>query len=373
VQTFAVIGLGFGDEGKGSVVDLLTRLHGAKLVVRFNGGCQAGHNVVTSSGVHHCFSQFGSGALAGAATHLGPGMLVEPFALLRESDILRTKTGCDPLELLTIDPECVITTPYHEKANQLRELRRGVGRHGSCGRGIGETRADELDGLALRVKDLGTPTARGILREIQHRRDWEFYGHQHMSPEEMADHYGDVRQQLQFGSFKEALAQNVGPVIFEGAQGVLLDQKHGFAPHNSWTDCTFRNAEKMLEGMPVTKIGVLRAYATRHGAGPFPSEDKSLSFPEFHNMHGQWQGCFRLGHFDHARVIYALDAVGGIDELAINHLDRFPNGEFTLLNVEGFVTTVHKGPVEAIEQDILGMPIKYASYGPTAEDKRILY
>jgi len=371
VQAFAVVGLGFGDEGKGSLVDFLTRLHGAKLVVRFNGGCQAAHNVVEPSGLHHCFSQFGSGTLAGAATHLAPGMLVEPFALLREADILRTKTGSDPLEGLTIDPDCVITTPYHEQANQIEESFRGAARHGSCGRGIGKTRADELDGLALHAKDLGTPATREILRAIKDRHDLPRRDAE--VAEEMADHYAEIRQELQFASFEDALRLTPGPVIFEGAQGFWLDEKYGFAPHNSWTDCTFGNAEKILNGAPMTKIGVLRAYATRHGAGPFPSEDASLNFPELHNGHGQWQGCFRLGHLDEKLARSAMVGVGGIDELAINHLDCFSSGEFTWRNRYGKIQVATKHPIEALEQDVLHRRIKYASFGPTFEDKRVLY
>ncbi len=382
-QAFAVIGLGFGDEGKGSVTDFLTRLHGAKLVVRFNGGCQAGHNVVLPDGTHHCFSQFGSGTLAGAATHLAPGMLVEPFALIREAEILWHKLGHNPLETLTIDPECVITTPYHEEANKLREVLRGNAKHGSCGRGIGETRADELDGLALRVKDLGKPSAFEILREIKRRQLGKFPERErrHLADKfgpmpfiEMTDHYANVRSEIKLGTFEQAMQKTPGLVIFEGAQGVLLDEKHGFAPYNSWTDCTFGNVKKILGKAPFTRIGVLRAYATRHGAGPFPSEDSSLSFPEPHNGHGKWQGCFRLGHLDAGLAIQALVAVGGIDELAITHLDRFPNGEFTWVNRRtGRIQTMPKHPVEAIEQDILGMPVKYGSFGPTFEDKRVLY
>jgi adenylosuccinate synthase len=117
-------GLSFGDEAKGSIVDYLCRKATNPTVVRFNGGHQAAHNVVLPDGTHHTFSQFGSGTLAGARTHLSRFMLVEPLAMEREAEHLRQIGVADPYSLLTVDEECVVVTPFHRAANRIREAAR---------------------------------------------------------------------------------------------------------------------------------------------------------------------------------------------------------------------------------------------------------
>lgn len=409
VRAFAVIGLGFGDESKGSTVDFLTRLHKAKLVVRFNGGCQAAHTVVEPNGRWHTFAQFGSGALAGAATYLGPGMLVEPFSLITESNVLHKK-GIDALASLSIDPDSVITTPYHEIVNRAKEHALGDKRHGSCGRGIGETRSDELQGLALRMRDLRSCSlSKPILKEIQALAKFKLRelglsaDEVTLCHEGLSTDYDYFRSKVRVRRFDEVLAGcNTPAVIFEGSQGLLLDEKHGFAPYNSWTDCTFAGAENLCSmggwGISLTKIGCLRAYSTRHGAGPFVAESDQVNFHEAHNGHGPWQGRWRQGHFDMVMAKYAISCVGGIDELAISHLDHFsgpvnkPWGcvdyyrQIGTDNIEPItqdglsvehLSRFKKGPViftETPVQDISRwlMPIKYASYGPTHLDKKVL-
>jgi adenylosuccinate synthase len=114
--------------------------------------------------------------------------------------------------------------------------------------------------------------------------------------------------------------------VFESAQGVLLDQLHGFYPHVTKSDTTFRLALELLDSAGFngerTKVGLLRGYSTRHGAGPFVSEDTSLNLPACHNAENEWQGRFRLGWFDVVAARYALRVVGGVDCLAITNLDR---------------------------------------------------
>src|SRR3954452_5420312 len=126
------VDLGFGDAGKGSIVDFLARAHAAHTVVRYNGGAQAAHRVVTSSPSprEHVFAQFGSGTLAGAATHLSRFMLLDPLAMLEEARHLAA-LGSDPLQRTTIDEGAPIITPFGRAINRLRELARGSQRHGS--------------------------------------------------------------------------------------------------------------------------------------------------------------------------------------------------------------------------------------------------
>ena len=146
-HAFLTVDLGFGDAGKGSIVDFLTHTHAAHTVVRYNGGAQAAHRVVTagSSPREHVFAQFGSGTLAGAATHLSRFMLLDPLAMVAEEQHLRALGVTDAFERTTIDERALVITPFQRAANRLKELARGDGRHGSCGMGIGETMVDYLE------------------------------------------------------------------------------------------------------------------------------------------------------------------------------------------------------------------------------------
>ncbi|PBC71318.1 adenylosuccinate synthase [Streptomyces sp. TLI_235] len=335
-----VCDLGFGDAGKGTVVDHLCRgplgpesPHPARAVVRHNGGAQAAHNVVTDDGRHHTFAQFGSGTLAGVPTHLSRFMLVDPLALAAEAHHLAALGVPDPLALLTVDRRALLTTPYHAAANRIREQRRGHDRHGSCGLGIGETARYAIDHPddAPTADDCTRPAR--LLTRLTLLRD------------RLADRLGLTPADLDapppaacveaFTAFAARVRLTdeghldrllrTGPVIFEGAQGVLLDEWHGFHPYTTWSTTTFAHAETLLAeaGAPAAalRLGVLRAYTTRHGPGPLPTEDKSLDLPEPHNGTGRWQGAFRLGHFDTPGHRYALAAAGGADALALTHLD----------------------------------------------------
>jgi len=153
-RALVVVGLGFGDEGKGTMVDYLVRKHQARAVVRFNGGHQAAHAVVLPDGRSHKFSQFGSGTLAGADTYLSEHVVIEPLAMQREAMHLEDSGVSEPFSLLSINEACWITTPYHRHANRLLEQARGDNRHGSCGLGVGETVEMAVAGKGLRVRDV---------------------------------------------------------------------------------------------------------------------------------------------------------------------------------------------------------------------------
>ena len=122
-----------------------------------------------------------------------------------------------------------------------------------------------------------------------------------------------------------------GTVIFEGAQGVLLDERYGFHPHTTWSNTTFANADALLDESryhnPRMRIGVLRSYFTRHGPGPLVTESGALTnaLPEAHNEDTGWQGRFRAGVFDAVAARYALAVAGGVNALAITHLDHVPS------------------------------------------------
>jgi len=361
-----VVDLGFGDAGKGTVVDHLCRVAAAggapvAAVVRFNGGAQAAHNVVTDDGRHHTFAQFGSGTFAGAPTHLSRYVLVDPLAFATEAAHLAALGVADPFGGLTVHRDALLTTPYHAAANRARELARGDARHGSCGMGIGETAAYALahPDRAPRVGDCERPARlRRLLTELRDRLAAELSGADEptgawttvagtsvagtsvartvgtgLGPVPAIEDCVEV-----FGQFARAVRlvddrhladlARVGSVVFEGAQGMLLDEWHGFHPYTTWSTTTFANAEKLLcdAGVPggdARRLGVLRTYTTRHGAGPLVTEDAALTaaLPDRHNGTGRWQGAFRVGHFDAVAHRYAVDVAGGVDAVALTHLD----------------------------------------------------
>ncbi|TDD66073.1 adenylosuccinate synthetase [Actinomadura darangshiensis] len=404
-----VVDLGFGDAGKGTVVDHLCTGTEVTAVVRFNGGAQAAHNVVTPDGRHHTFAQFGSGTFTpGVRTHLSRFMLVDPLALAAEAGHLRALGVPDALDRLTADRDALLTTPYHRAANRARESARGAARHGSCGMGIGETASYALaHGDAPRVGDCLSPLR--LRRRLAAVRDWyrDTFPDGEDAPD--ADACADA-----FTAFAERVRivgaghlhglLRTGNVVFEGAQGVLLDEWHGFHPYTTWSTTTFANAETLLAeaGASAARLGVLRAYATRHGPGPFVTEDPALTadLPDPHNGTGRWQGAFRAGHLDAVALRYALDVTGGVDGLAVTHLDvagarpdlrvclsydmdgeqvgRLETGPPDLHRQAALTARLLKArpvyaplgpPAETIE-DALQTPVVLHSYGPTSAGKR---
>ena len=351
-QAILTVDLGFGDAGKGSIVDFLTRETAAHTVVRYNGGAQAGHRVVTDGpdAQEHVFAQFGSGTLAGAATHLSRFMLVDPLAMEAEAAHLHS-LGIDAFGRTTIDRGARIITPFQRAANRLKELARGAARHGSCGMGIGETAADALalGERTLRAGDLARPDVLvaklRLLRKINRAKNDAI---RHALPDDAAvaaelailtdadwlewliDAYGDFVQRAHIvaGDHLAGLLRRPGTVIFEGAQGVLLDEHRGFHPHTTWSNTTLRNAEQLLGEAgyagAVRRVGITRAYATRHGAGPFVSEDAGLTraLPDAANGFGAWQQGFRAGWLDLVMLRYAAEVAGPLDCLAVTCLDR---------------------------------------------------
>lgn len=330
-----VVGLGFGDEGKGTIVDYLAheavqQRRGCH-VVRFNGGGQAGHNVYASDGRHHTFSQFGAGFFQGTQTHLSRFMLVDPLALISEARYLEGMSVGSAMARLSIEREALLVTPFHSAANKAKEEARGVERHGSCGMGIGETTWFSLQypAEAPRVKDVQD------IKTLR-RKLWALHDiYQGIVPTASMPNIDDLISV--YRAFNNAIRMvderylsfilEHQPVIFEGAQGVLLDQDYGTHPYTTWSKTTPENALELLRdaGMEddAEVIGVTRTYATRHGAGPFPTEDAEMTaeLPDPHNVKGNWQGSFRVGHLDLPLMRYAIDVSKRIDSLAVTHLD----------------------------------------------------
>ena len=417
-----VVDLGYGDVGKGGVVDWLCARqtsrtsqakHPVHAVVRFNGGAQAAHHVLAPGGGVHAFAQFGSGTFTpGVRTFLSRFMLVDPLAMTAEAAHLQTMHIPDPFGLVTVDRDALLTTPYHRAANRARELARKANRHGSCGMGIGETARYALDHAtdAPRAGDCETP--RVLARKLTLLRDrlaGETETPAEPPPSVLADVYETWARRVTLTSdgHLETLLRK-GPVVFEGAQGVLLDEWHGFHPYTTWSTTTFANAQTLLAeaGETATRLGVIRCYLTRHGPGPFVTEDPALALPEPHNGAGRWQGAFRAGHLDAVALRYAAEVAGGLDAVALTHLDvaRRHEGELRLCRQYAVggrpLTRLNPGPDRDLAHagqltrmllsarpvydeteriaardwpdlvaEITGAPVTIRSHGPAAADK----
>ncbi|MEO7730231.1 MAG: adenylosuccinate synthetase [Kofleriaceae bacterium] len=412
-----VLGLGFGDEGKGTIVDWLARrAPSPPLVIRYNGGPQAAHHVVTDDGRSHCFAQLGSASFVdGARTHLGADMAVDLYALHREA----AEFGGDVLARVTIDPRCVLVTPWHAILGRVREALRGASRHGSTGRGVAEAKlgahlvAGELGaGFGDRVAGLRAElraTAQALIdaRVAPHagpERAGEPFAHREAATDDAVD---EARALLARGddrdlhdAFLEAahrpLEITAAPalaahVILESAQGALLDRDHGFFPHVTPSRITRIAAEDAARALglagPLEVWGVLRAYHTRHGEGPFPSEDATLGheLPEHHNREDGPAGRFRVGWFDAVLARHALGFAGPIDRLAITCFDRLAalprhaivDGwldapQITTATAAAAVPVIqHVEALPAAIERALGRPIDVQSWGPTARAKRV--
>lgn len=323
--------LGYGDSGKGTVVDSLVRRHDIPIVIRYSGGAQCGHNVITDEGIHHTFAQFGSGSLAGAKTILNKDVIVDPLRLLNEGNILLKKLGHIPPDIF-VHEDCLVITPFHKLLNRAKEELRGDNRHGSCGIGLGETVAHSLKypDHALRVKDLKEinrlkdkliQIRNDILKELD---DIDFH--------EVNLYILSIEFQMFYQTVKIVNSDSISKlikdkdIIFEAAQGVLLDQDYGFHPYTTWSRVTLKNAIDFCKQYDIndySTLGILRTYSTRHGPGPFPTENNSILnlIKENHNVTNDWQRHFRVGLFDLKMARYALKVAGRIDSLAFTHTD----------------------------------------------------
>jgi len=335
-RAILTVGLGFGDEAKGATVDFLARAFEADLVVRYCGGGQAGHNVELPDGRRHTFSQFGAGTLAGARTFLGPAMVIDPPALRREADHLVELGVADPFGSLTVHPDCLVTTAWHRAMNRARELARGAARHGSCGQGVGEARSYWLRHgadapVAADLRETGRLRAK--LELLRQRVLLEV---QPLLPRlDEAD-----RASLDLGLDADTEARHlemVGDIaaeppawrtaVFEGAQGVLLDEYRGFHPYTTWSTVTPHHAWELVDRLAVDAVAVLgltRAYTTRHGAGPLPTFSAGLTerLGDPGNPWNAWQGHLRCGWLDLPLLRYAAACVVRLDGVGVSHLDQ---------------------------------------------------
>ncbi len=327
-----VIGAQWGDEGKGKVTDLLSK--SADVVVRYQGGVNAGHTVVVKDQTFK-LHLIPSGILyPETECIIGSGTVIDPKTLIEELDRLEALNVST--ENLMISQTAHVTMPYHRLIDQASEERRGNHKIGTTGRGIGPTYADKSERIGIRVLDLIDPE--GLRKQLNWTINYKnvilekLYDLPPLDPEEVIDEYEQYAQRLRPHVVDASLkiydaVQERRNILFEGAQGTLLDLDHGTYPYVTSSNPVAGGA-CVGAGVGPTMIdrviGVAKAYTTRVGEGPFPTEmtegigdilcDRGA---EFGTTTGRKRRC---GWFDAVIGRYAV-RINGIDCLAITKLD----------------------------------------------------
>lgn len=351
-----VIGANFGDEGKGLMTDYYAneakKQNKSCLVVCHNGGGQKGHTVVSPSGLRHVFHHFGSGCFAGADTYLAESFIVNPIIFNKEFKELERKglvTNC------FVHPGCLVTTPFDMMINQIVEEYRGDNKHGSCGLGVYETIVrndpskrpvltlydyvymkdidiftwldDEvLSYLPARLKELGVETLPLKWVEILNNKD-----------NIIRNFINDIREMYEKIMFwcDTGCMDAYGYVIFEGSQGLLLDQNNTeYMPHLTPSNTGIKNPLDIINNrrdLDIEVCYVSRTYMTRHGAGRFDSEcEKSVINPnmvDMTNVPNPYQDSLRYGTLDisdlKARVLKDLNGADVKKSIVFTHFNEY--------------------------------------------------
>jgi len=328
-MNLAVLGAQWGDEGKGKIVDLLTPHF--SLVARFQGGHNAGHTVYVN-GAKFILRLIPSGILhPGVTCIIGNGVVIDPQALFAEVDELK-KNGIDAEGRILISDKAHLILPYHRDLDLLSEARRGERKIGTTSRGIGPAYEDKIARRGIRVCDLNDPagleqnvrdnvTARNRLVQDS-TMDWRpVLDHLLKQAERIRPMIRDVSV-LVDGAMREGQS-----ILFEGAQGTLLDIDHGTYPFVTSSNASIGGVCTGL-GIPPKAIGrtlgVVKAYATRVGEGPFPTElsgEMGNRLRETGSEYGAVTGRpRRCGWYDAVAVRYAA-RINGLDGLALTKLD----------------------------------------------------
>jgi adenylosuccinate synthase len=324
-----LIGMQWGDEGKGKIIDVLTAQ--ADIVVRSQGGNNAGHTVI-HRGVKYVLHLIPSGILRrGKVCVIGNGVVVDPIALLAEIDGLR-KLGVKINKNLLISDSAHLVLPYHRMLDEQRELRRG--RIGTTKRGIGPAYGDKAARTGVRMSDLMQPivfSKKLQAKLIENNRILQALGAKPISFREVNESYLAAGESLRpFVAntvvYLHRAIERGKKILFEGAQGTFLDIDHGTYPYVTSSNTTAGGACTGT-GVPPRRmdrvVGVMKAYSTRVGEGALPTEDAQLT-QMLHNLGREFGATTgrkrRCGWFDSVATRYA-GMINGIDELAITNLD----------------------------------------------------
>jgi adenylosuccinate synthase len=382
---YAVIGANYGDEGKGHLVDfLVSRMEAPSkvAVVRYNGGAQAGHTVVSGAD-RHVFSHFGAGSLLGATTYLSNYFVVNPILFWKEYAALSSPK-------VQMHPNCLVTTPFDIMVNQEFERRRGVLRHGSCGVGFNATISRSLaHESAIYASDLKALTYKRILAsfkcKLKQAREYSSQllisnrcelPHYMTSSNEIEERF--TEDCVRFSEIDVELCAvrslQTKSVVFEGAQGLGLDMDKGMYPHVTRSNTGLKNIAALAGKRQVEVVYVTRAYLTRHGAGRLETEQTEFTPRDKTNVTNEFQGALRYGWLDidalHSRIAEDLSYAGkGYSvSIALTCLDQIKE-----VMTEGKYYVVCHGRKKAIGSieeliKLFDYPVRYLSYGPDRKD-----
>lgn len=355
-KNVVVIGTQWGDEGKGKLVDLLTEE--AAAVVRFQGGHNAGHTLVIN-GQKTVLHLIPSGVLReGVQCMIGNGVVLCPEALLKEIDILET-SGVPVRERLKISEACALILPVHVAIDQAREKARGSKAIGTTGRGIGPAYEDKVARRGLRAGDLfNTEEFTKRLKDLIDYHNFMLVNYYHAEP---VDYDAILKNTLELGEHIKPMLTDVGEelqmyqaqgnnILFEGAQGALLDIDHGTYPYVTSSNTTAGGAATGAGVGPLAidyVLGITKAYSTRVGNGPFPTElndgngeHLGVKGHEFGATTGRKRRC---GWFDAVsmRKSAQLNSLSGICLTKLDVLDGLEKiGICTAYKINGEVTEI---------------------------------
>ena len=368
----AIIGASYGDEGKGLMTDYFaSQCPEDSLVVRFNGGAQAGHTVVDPVGRRHVFSHFGAGSFLNVPTYLSEYFIVNPMVFFDEW-VRLIMLGAKPI--LYIHGDAFVSTPLDILINQVVETYRGLKRHGSCGVGINETVTRCLDSerYLTRAKDLLKPHVLEQKLEVI-RKEWfkKRLAHYGINYDEALDTVPYMNQLLNSENLHQVYMEDVkrvldaasivyeppvfDNVIFEGAQGLLLDEgRQDLFPHVTRSRTGSTNVFQLCKQFGIddlTVTYVTRSYITRHGAGPLLDE-ADFSFPDRTNVTNAFQGSLRFAPMNIGLLADSIER------------DLKTPGRPTIFKANLAVTCLDQLD-ECPDSNSLPVPVIYRSYGET--------
>lgn len=405
-----VIGSAFGDEGKGRHTDYLTSklIDNNPIVIRFNGGAQAGHTVHTVQPlIRHIFGHFGSGTLLDIPTYLSKDFICNPILFRKEYDEL-IKIGIVPV--VYIDKDAMLTIPQDMLINQAIEIARGDDRHGSCGVGINETVVRYREGYGVPIGEIENS------EKLEFNILWNRYHYmtdrlESLSPSSlnMLDEYSKylyddniVANYINDYNFMiehcklvdfEYIKNNYSTMIFEGAQGLMLSEhNYEYAPNLTTSDTGTGNAIDLinrLEGnVSINVYYLMRCYMTRHGNGRFDTEITDIhKYPrnivyDNTNEDNEWQGSLRYGYLDIDQIMkYILMDINYVKYMAkykdakfsvvVGHLDQLKDG-IILGDISGNTKISNIFDLRDIIMECNDIECVYVSNGNTRESTNIL-
>ena len=407
MTNLVVVGLEYGDEGKGKVVDYLAEAY--DITVRFQGGCNAGHTVETS-GRSFKFRLIPSGAIRGKKAVIGNGVVIDPSVLTAEIEQLH-EAGID-FELVVSD-RAHITTPFHIQLDELQEKAKGKGKVGTTKSGIGPSYASKASRTGLRAGDFCTGEAeerwKQYLQQSKRVIERAYNAELTESPDSvwtsLKSHMTTLDEYVDDSGIVLREAMKTGQrILFEGAQGTLLDIDHGTYPYVTSSNC-IASAAATGSGAPPNALdrimGVFKAYTTRVGSGPFPTElhDETADLlrnqgKEFGTVTGRprrcgWLDLIALNYAIHLNgathlAMSKLDVMCGIDPIKVctkytldgEEIDFLPASveeaeevEPVYANMEGWQTSIEQFRANALSRGFEGLPDASKAYIQFIESK----